>query len=693
MAVLQKMRTKFGIVISVIIALSLLYFIAPMDDLMNLFGRPDNVGKINGTAVSYEDFSSEVNRYTTINELTSGTSAQTEETQKQVRDAAWQYFVDRYLFFKNCDAAGIKVSDAEVADLIVGNNISPIISQNPLFFAENGSFSVDRVRAVNEAAQSDANLALYWDYLKETIRTQQYYSKYSALFAGTSIESPLSLSNAVAQGNTTADLDIVNIPYGYQRDSSIEVSSSEIKAYYNSHKENWKQDNSRDIEYVLYEVKPSAADVEAAESSINSLTGEFASTDNVKAFMLRNSDRSYSERWYKKGDLRSVSSAIDDFVFGGKGSVSGVVKEGDSFLAARVIATAQVPDSVYVRHILLQSSDAAQRADSIVRVLRVHPERFSELAAEFSADQNSNVDGSLGNLGWLTQNYMFPGFESVLTARVGRPYVINTQYGTHVVEVTRATKPMLKKQVAVLEKTVLPSRETFNAMYNQANRFASLAGGSYEGYLKAVDSLSVYSHRQNRVLESTSSYGAVDNAREVTRWIFDAKKGKASGIITVDNTYFFIAAVKEVHKKGYAPVSEVSAQIQSVLYAQKRNAHKSAEVAELLAQGKTLEQLAEENSTSVSSRKDVGFSPMSAAAVEPAVQGAALRLNVGDAPVAVQGVSGVNALRLTRKDVGSFYTEDDAKSFEENKVRYSSQMVLPVMVQQGRVEDNRARYF
>ena len=47
MAVLQRMRDKFGIAISVIIALSLLYFIAPINDIMNLFGRPQNVGEIN----------------------------------------------------------------------------------------------------------------------------------------------------------------------------------------------------------------------------------------------------------------------------------------------------------------------------------------------------------------------------------------------------------------------------------------------------------------------------------------------------------------------------------------------------------------------------------------------------------------------------------------------------------------------
>ena len=112
MAVLQKMRNKFGVAISVIIALSLLYFIAPMDDLMNLFGRPENVGEINGTGISYEDFTAEVGTFTTINEITTGSSAQTEQAHQQIRNAAWQSLMDRYMFFKNCEAAGIKVVDA-----------------------------------------------------------------------------------------------------------------------------------------------------------------------------------------------------------------------------------------------------------------------------------------------------------------------------------------------------------------------------------------------------------------------------------------------------------------------------------------------------------------------------------------------------------------------------------------------------
>ena len=101
MAVLQKMRDKFGVAISVIIALSLLYFIAPMDDIMRIFDKPQNVGEIAGTGITYEDFQAEVNRFTTINEITTGSSVQNEQTQQQIRNAAWQSLLDRYMFFKN----------------------------------------------------------------------------------------------------------------------------------------------------------------------------------------------------------------------------------------------------------------------------------------------------------------------------------------------------------------------------------------------------------------------------------------------------------------------------------------------------------------------------------------------------------------------------------------------------------------
>lgn len=693
MAVLQKMRDKFGVAISVIIALSLLYFIAPIDDILRLFDKPQNVGEIAGTSISYEDFQAEVNKFTTINEITTGSSAQNEQARQQIQNAAWQSLLDNYMFFRNCAAAGINVGDTEVADLIAGNHVSPIIAQNPLFANENGEFSAARVKEIDEAAKSDETLNLYWSYLKSTVRQQQFYAKYASLFAYSSVLAPSQLAEDVAQSNLTADIELVTVPYGYQRDSTVSVSKAEIKSYYNSHKEEYKQIANRDIEYVMYEVKPSSEDIALAANSVDSAIDEFASTNNLKSFLLSHSDRPYSEYWYRKGELKTVNTDIDDFVFSGAKGVSKVYNSGNTYYAARVTGTANIPDSVYVQHILLQGSDAAHKADSLCAVVAKRPASINALAAEYSADQGSQADGQLGNIGWMTQSYMIPGMESVITAKVGKPYVLKTQYGTHVVLVQKTTKPVLKKQVAILERAAVASQETYASYYSQANAFASLAGKTYEGYVKAVDSLKVYSHRQNNVYQSTSSFGSVDNAKELTRWIFDAKKGKTSGIITVDNKYFFVATVKEVRKDGYRSLEELAPAIENVLYTQKRNENKRALIAAQIEGINNIEDIASTLSTEVSTRKDLSFSPMSSQAVEPAVLGAILNTEVGQISGVVAGNRGVYVLKLDRKESGSFSTEDDIKRFNTQKAQYNSQMVVPVMQQAAGVEDNRARYF
>ena len=246
----------------------------------------------------------------------------------------------------------------------------------------------------------------------------------------------------------------------------------------------------------------------------------------------------------KEGDLRSVNRDVDAFVAANKEGVSPIYKSGETFYAARIMETANVPDSAYVRHIMLQGADARHTADSLMGV--VNKNNFSSLATLYSLDQGNAADGEQGNIGWMSQNMMIPGFESVLTAKVGQPYVITTQYGVHIVEVVRTTAPVAKKKVAVFEKATLPSKETYAATYNKANLLAVRTAGKLDNYKAACDSTGIYS-RSLTINEGTDTYGSIGHAKEVTRWAFDNKPGKASGIITVDNNYFFVVAVKAAH--------------------------------------------------------------------------------------------------------------------------------------------------
>lgn len=693
MALLEKIRVRFGIVISIIIALALLSFIidpGTLESALNSMSSKYDVGKIDGKRISYNEFQSELDKYTTINELLTGSSAQNEQMQEQIRNAAWQELLDKYMFVKNAHAAGINVGEAELVDLVSGETLSPVMAQNPAFLDESGNFSVDLLNnfIANVNQDQTGRLRTYWNYLQNSINTQQYYQKYNALFSASNYENALQLSDDMAFNNTTANIDYCLKTYPVVRDSTIAVSQSEIKSYYDAHKNFFRQRANREIEYVVFEVVPSDKDILETSNDMDEAYEEFKTTDNMKAFLLRNSDEPLSEYWYKNGDLNTVSRDINKYIFEDGEKVTPVVRNGNTFIAARELDSKMLPDSVFVKHILLQGDNAEHLADSLVGVLN-RGGNFSNLAAAYSADQSSAADGELGSIGWMTQTYMIPGFESVIEASVGRPFVLNTQYGSHVVLVTEKTKPVLKKQVALLEKTAIAGRDTFNDYYAQANAFSTIAGGSYEGYRRAVDSTKVYSHPLT-ITEATSSYGAIDNAKEVTRWAFDAKAGKASEIITVNNNYFFIATVKKVNKEGFAPLEDVSAMIEQRLYAEKVQEKTLAEVKDKLNGISSIEEAAKVLGVEVDHSEALS---LAATNVDPALVGAASVAPEGTLYGPVAGSMGVYVLNVTGKETGSFYTEDDARNLAAQKSQYMSQLILSVMSDYDDVVDNRARFF
>jgi hypothetical protein len=53
----------------------------------------------------------------------------------------------------------------------------------------------------------------------------------------------------------------------------------------------------------------------------------------------------------------------------------------------------------------------------------------------------------------------------------------------------------------------------------------------------------------------------------------------------------------------------------------------------------------------------------------------------------------VYVYKVTGRDTGAFYTEDDAKAYDAQKTQYTTQAVVSVMMEEGKVKDNRARFF
>ena len=660
MAVLETIRVKLGILITVLIAVALLSFIIDPSTLQSVSSSMSSkydVGEINGKSISYTDFQADVDKFTTINEVITGSSVQNEQQQVSIRNAAWQSLIDKHLFVKNAKAAGLAVGEEEMVDIISGDIASNVISMNPAFCDENGNFSKEALLQFISYVDSDESgrLKLYWNYLQNAAQTQQYYAKYMSLFAQSNFVNSLMLAEQVAENNNTFDVEFVMVPFGFENDSTIVVSDSEIRKYYDSHKKFYKQQASRDIEYVVFEVTPSAEDIAAANQALVAVYDDFASTENMKSFLLANSDRQLDNTWYKEGQLNRVSKAVNDFAFGKNATVSEVIENGDSFLAVRVMEEAMVPDSVYVKYVPANS----ENVDSLLTVAEAM---------------------------WIPQT---PGYEDVMTAKVNSNVTVNGL----VFKVLDTTAPVAKKRVAILEKSVVASKETVNSCYAKANTFATKAAGKYENFQKALTEEGVYAHPVNKMLESADRLGAVEGTKEVTRWAFDAKKGDVSSIMTINNNYFIIATLTGIHKEGYTDIKEVASSIRTELYSEKLGEKKAAEVAQKIAGLTDMQAIADALKTTVSTKDGVAFSSMSNQGLDPMFIGAASVAEDGKIYGPLAGNIGVYVYKVTGRDTGAFYTEDDAKARDAQMAQYSSQMVVPVMMEDADVKDNRARFF
>lgn len=682
MAVLETIRVKFGILITVLIAVALLSFIIDPSTLQSVSASMSSkydVGEIAGKSISYENFQEEVDKLTSISEM-NGMPVHGEEAMAAVRNQAWNQFVDEYLFVPQAREAGFEVGNEEMYKMMSGEIMSPVLMQ--IF---GGNMSKELLVQLESQVNSDESgrMRMFWDNLLKNVKTAQYYSKYESVLMKSNFTNSLMLTEQIKDNNSTFDVEFVMVPFGFAQDTTIVVSDKEIKNYYDSHKKYYRQNASRDIDYVVFEITPSAEDIEAANNAIANVYESFASTENMKSFLLANSDRQYDASWFKEGELNRISRKVNDYAFSENASVSEVISEGNTFYGVRVMESAMVPDSVFVSQIYLEG-DSALKADSLAGA--VNAKNFNSLASKYSAVYQ---DGSDKQGMWLLLNnaMTLPGFD------MNEPFVMNDQNGKWVLLVTGKTSPVAKKRVAVLEKTAQARNKTRNEFYAKANTLATKSAGKYENFQNAVKEDGLYAYPVSKMAEGANSLNSIDNTKEVSRWAFEAKVGDVSNIISIDNKYYIVAALKGIHEEGYTDIKEVSPVIRNILHHQKLADKKTAEVAGKIEGLADLQSIADALGTAVSKKDGMTFASFTSYGLDNVFIGAASVAEEGKVCGPLKGLNGVYVYKVTGRDNGAFFTEDDAKNRNMQLAYYAMRMYRPVMEEAADVKNNIARFY
>ncbi|MBQ2549636.1 MAG: hypothetical protein II560_00305, partial [Bacteroidales bacterium] len=133
---------------------------------------------------------------------------------------------------------------------------------------------------------------------------------------------------------------------------------------------------------------------------------------------------------------------------------------------------------------------------------------------------------------------------------------------------------------------------------------------------------------------------------------------------------------------------DVAAGIKDQLYAEKYAAKRQAEVAAQIAGLTDMQAIAEKLDATVNTQTGVAFASMSRS-LDPKFVGAIAAADEG----VVAGSYGVYVYKVTGRDTGSYYTESDAKTYNTQLNNYETQLIVPVMMDDADVKDNRARFY
>ena len=573
MAAIERIRRHSGLLIA-IIGIALLAFV--LQDLFQSQGRNTGpvVATVDGDKISVRDFEQLKDKNLENRKAQSNNNNLSSAETYSIYNNTLEEMIKENLMTKEYEAAGVGITAEELYDQMTGEHPHQWMVQS--FSNPDGTFNKEGVLDyLQNLDQLPAEYYDRWLSFEKELKKDRLDNKFSNLVKA-SYMLPTALAEKYYQNkNTKASADVIVLRYASIPDSTVVVTDADNKAFYEENKYRYETDERRDIEYVVFEIKPSQEDRQDALKHVADMRNDFVSTDNVMNYVNANSDKRYDSTWVGQKD---VPETIEKAIFengNGVGFVFGPYEDEDAFNLVRIVDQQNRPDSLKASHILigydgalrseseLTEEQAQAKADSILNVLKSNPkneELFAELAEQFTDDPSGKGKG--GDLDWFTDGQMVYDFnEFVVNNPVGTLGVVKTPFGFHVIKVTDKTEPQPKARLAYLKHEITPSTKTYKNIFADANKFV-IENRTYDAFNQAIEEQGLTKRTMPRMSKSTTSIAGIDNPREIVRWAFDKnrKEGDVSEKIFELDNMFVVAALTGIIKEGYAPLSAVAEQ-------------------------------------------------------------------------------------------------------------------------------------
>ena len=343
MAAIGKIRQHYGILV-VIIGLALLAFV--LGDLFKSTNRrrQNDVAVVNGEKISYQDYANRVDQNMQNQKRMYGQL--TNDQSFSIRQQTLDQMIREIIMEKEYKALGIAVSTEELTDQFLGEKPNQYVAQS--FIGKDGKFDREMLQSyINNFDNFDPETQAAWINFENAIAEDRLNTKYESLLKH-GFYMPKKLADRYNDNkNLKRTAEVYAVRYVSIPDSTVVVTEQDNKKYYETYKNKYPTDAMRGIDYVIFEVKPSAADREDAKKFVNDVKEGLAETSNVANYVAYNSDAPYDSTWRKASELPvELEAAVAE---NNVGFVFGPYEDNGAFNVARIMGKEKRNDTLWAQ--------------------------------------------------------------------------------------------------------------------------------------------------------------------------------------------------------------------------------------------------------------------------------------------------------------------------------------------------------
>lgn len=664
------------------------------------------VGEVGGTDIKAMDYNRRVEENVEIQRVNQGVETLTPQEAFNVRVSTWNQILNEIIMGEQYEKLDLSVTTEELFDLVQGPRPHRIITQ---YFTDPNTGVYNPAIVSNflqNLDQLQPEVRKQWFNLERFIKEDRLTQKYNTLVSkGYYVPSAFAKLD-FEQKRKSAEVRYVGIRYTTVSDSVVTLADADYEKYYEENKYLYTQEPSRDIDYVVFNVQPSAEDREDARADFFRLYDEFLETSDVEAFVNSTSDFRYDSTWKKSTE---VSPTIDSILFNSPvGTVIPPYEENGAWHMAKLMDVASRPDSAKAEHILVAYAGAMRAAENITRtkftaealadslllVVRRDKSRLGELALEYS-DDGSAKDNN-GDLGWFADGQMVPQFnDAVVNNKIGDIVKVETPFGFHIIHVTGKKDPVKKVRVAMVDRAIEPSSKTFQDIYTAASSFAG-ENNNLEKFNKAVEEQGMDKRSATYLNEMSNNIAGIQYPREIIRWAYydGIEVGEVSPVFDVGGAYV-VAVLTAMREDGTIPLEQMKDNLTNFVM----NDKKAAFIKDKIGSERDIYQIARGYNTKVDTNINLTFSSRNIPGYgsEFQVIGHIFSMDMGQVSEPLKGNGGVFVVALD-----NFYSPPESEEYLNNRTQLvnafrtrvqTGSAVYTALEKKTEIVDNRELFF